>query len=118
MSTERHDQFDPMQQHQEEVQAYDESSQTQSQYEAWLRRHQQAYKSVFNNASPEDIQYVLADLAKFSHAYSVRFSTGESERTHCLREGRAELYYRIADAVELDHSTLYQKYIHMIQQGT
>lgn len=111
------DEFDPEHQVETENVQYDKNEQAKIDLDAQLRRRKQAYKSVFNNASPEDIEFVLLDLATFSRAFGTRFNS--NSRVQDALEGRAEVVYRIMEALEIDHAALYQKYYNLaIQQGT
>jgi hypothetical protein len=111
------DEFDPEQQVENENVQYDRNEQAKADLDAQLRRRKQAYKSVFNEASPEDIEYVLLDLATFSRAFSSRYQ--DNSRKQDVLEGRAEVVYRIMEALEIEHGALYQKYYNLaMQQGT
>ena len=111
------DEFDPEQQVESENVQYDTNEKAKAELDAQLRRRKQAFKSVFNSASPEDIEYVLLDLATFARAFGSRFNP--NSRVQDVLEGRAEVVYRIMEALEIDHSALYQKYYDLaLKQGT
>jgi hypothetical protein len=111
------DPFDPDVQVESENAQYDKNEQAKIDLDAQLRRRKQAYGSVFGNASPEDIEYVLLDLATFARAFSSRYH--DNPRKQDILEGRAEVVYRIMEALEIEHDALYQKYYNLaMQQGT
>lgn len=58
-----------------------------------------AYQFTLGNKNDQAAQAVLADLAQFCRASASTFAA--TEREHCLREGRREVWLRIQKYLNL-----------------
>lgn len=75
-----------------------------------LRRTKQAYASVFGgDASEDDVQFVLRDLAWFCKAYDSVFDpVNPRMQEHIV--GRQSVFLRIKEYTQLDTDTLMKRY--------
>lgn len=78
--------------------------------EQYLARRRQAYKSVFKegNATPDDVECVMDDLATFCRAYKSTFNSGDPKLQDLL-EGRKEVFYRIMEHTHLSYDAHFAK---------
>lgn len=75
-----------------------------------LRARRVAYQKhfVLGMASPDDIELIMLDLARFCRGFESTF--GEDERTQSRLDGRREVFLRIMDFTRLDYDELMLKY--------
>jgi hypothetical protein len=101
------DPFDPELATQAETVAYEATTSVSDEVASFIRRRKRAYHAVFEagNASKDDLQFVLLDLAHFCRAYRPTFHP-TNQKVQDLQEGRREVYQRIMDFTRLSHDTL------------
>ena len=87
---------------------YETQAELEDELGRYVRRRHEAYARVFGDRNNPDVLIVLQDLAGFCRAYEPTFD--DNQKRQDLKEGRREVYYRIADFTRLDHDTLYVKY--------
>tara|TARA_R100000687_G_scaffold79302_1_gene73442 strand:+ start:1138 stop:1491 length:354 start_codon:yes stop_codon:yes gene_type:complete len=78
---------------------------------AHLRRSKEAYSRVFvgGNATPDDVDFVMRDLAWFCKAYDPQWQ--DDPRAQDRFVARREVYQRIVEYTRLEHDTLVKRYI-------
>lgn len=72
-----------------------------------LSRRQQAYKHCLGEKNVAVVT-VLADLAKFCHAFETTYT--DIERQSAVLEGRRQVYLRILNHLEMELETLWKLY--------
>jgi hypothetical protein len=81
-----------------------------------LNRRRVAYTRVFNTpgkATQGDVDIVLFDLARFCRGFAPKFDLRDgihAAKLQDIKEGRAEVFYRILDFSRLDGEALLLKY--------
>ena len=78
--------------------------------ERHLRERRVAYQRVFvlGMATPDDVQLIMLDLAKFCRGFESTFH--EDMAHHNRLDGRREEFLRIMDFTKLDYDELMLKY--------
>lgn len=109
------DAFDPAQLEMAEAKAKETTNVTDDVVKDYLARRKKAYSAVFSKGHTEqdDIDFVLNDLARFCRAFAPKFDVRDGEHADTLmkiKEGRAEVYQRIADHACLSSDALFLKY--------
>lgn len=103
------DEFDPEVAQAAEERRYERKASEAEAVEQHIRTCQGAYNRVFKGgASPDDIAFVLSDLAWFCRAYDGQF-IGDARLADTF-QGRRSVFMRIAEYTKLDHDTLMRKY--------
>lgn len=83
----------------------------------FLERRKTAYAAVFSTTActPDDLEFVMLDLANFCRAYRPTFHP-DNQKIQDLQEGRREVYQRIVDHTCLSHEALLIKYTDMLNK--
>lgn len=78
---------------------------------AHLKRSKEAYTRVFvgGNATTDDVDFVMRDLAWFCKAYDPQWHTDPRMQDRFV--ARREVYQRIVEYTRLDSDTLARRYI-------
>lgn len=104
------DPFDPELAAQAEDAEYEQTGDMSDALQSFIRRRKGAYTAVFGgNASPDDVQFVMLDLAHFCRAFRPTFHPTNQKIQDAL-EGRREVYQRIMDFTRLSSDTLFVLY--------
>lgn len=105
------DDFDPEVAQRIEDQEYENKLSEDDAIQAHLRRSKEAYSRVFvsGNATPDDVDFVMRDLAWFCNAHDPLWKSDPREQDRLV--ARREVYQRIVEYTRLDHSTLVKRYI-------
>lgn len=100
-----------------EAKAYDESETTDNAVDQYIRRRLVAYANVFSvgPTTQDNLDFVLADLAVWSRAYSPTWN--KDQKVQDLMEGRRELYMRIMEITRLPHEMQYRKYMDAVTRN-
>lgn len=75
-----------------------------------IRKRRVAYQRIFvlGMGTPDDVELVMLDIARFCRGFESTF--GEDERTQSRLDGRREVFLRIMDFTRLDYDELMIKY--------
>lgn len=91
--------------------------------QAILNRRRVAYTRVFNTpgkATQGDLDIVLFDLARFCRGFAPKFDLNDgahAAKLQDIKEGRAEVFYRILDFSRLNGEALLLKYTDASTRG-
>lgn len=105
------DPFDPEVAKRAEDAEYENKLSEDEEVAAHLRRSKEAYSRVFvsGNATKDDVDFVMRDLAWFCKAYDPLWSNDQRKQDRFV--ARREVYQRIVEYTSLDHTTLVKRYI-------
>lgn len=111
ISNDEADVFDPVVAERAQLEAKDLKTEYASAVSAHLQRSKQAYERVFKqgNATADDVEFVMKDLAWFCKAYDAQWS--DDPRQQDRNVARREVFQRIMEYTSLDTVTLQKKYI-------
>lgn len=105
------DEFDPEVARRAEDALYDAAVSEDDAVVAHLRRCKEAYARLFEggNATRDDVDFVMRDLAWFCKAYDPQWHTDPRMQDRFV--ARREVYQRIVEYTRLDSDTLTKRYI-------
>lgn len=105
------DEFDPEAVARAEDAAYDAQVANDDAVAQHIRRSKEAYTRVFktHNPSPEDVAFVMHDLAWFCKAYDPQWQDDQRQQDRYV--ARREVYQRIAEYSSLDSEVLMKRYV-------
>lgn len=104
------DVFDPAAAQAVEDRLYEDRKNYDGDVAAHVRRAQTAYARVFvsGNATADDVDFVMRDLAWFCAAYDPQWRTDPREQDRVV--ARREVFQRIVEYTGLSHDTLMKRY--------
>lgn len=108
-ASDEYDPYDPLDTRRAEVKTLSLQDAAEATMAQRLERRQQAYRRMFTNLNPEDLEIVANDLKWFCMGDSAVFH--ENDRIHALLTGRQEVWMRMQDHIRLDFAELVSKYI-------
>ena len=105
------DEFDPEVAQRAEEAVYENKAATDDAVVAHLRRSKEAYTRLFveGNATKDDVDFVMRDMAWFCKAYDPQWHTDPRMQDRFV--ARREVYQRIVEYTRLDHGTLVKRYV-------
>lgn len=105
------DEFDPEVAAKAEDAVYEKRVEMSDEIVRHIARSKQAYTRLFvtGNATQDDVDFVMNDLAWFTRAYDPLWS--DNQRTQDRFTARREVFQRIVEYTKLDNNALYRRYV-------